>query len=56
MFDCFCIGSNWCYVVVYSVGDLMIGYMLLLYGGSICYKKNVLFGLDGVCVNSDGMM
>lgn len=23
--DCFCTGSNWCYIAVHSAGDLMIG-------------------------------
>ncbi|HYH95395.1 MAG TPA: hypothetical protein VD972_05435, partial [Hyalangium sp.] len=32
--DCFCTGSNWCYIAVHSAGDLQIGYALSLYGGS----------------------
>ncbi|RYZ46835.1 MAG: hypothetical protein EOO72_01040, partial [Myxococcaceae bacterium] len=24
--DCFCTGSNWCYVAAHSAGDLQIGY------------------------------
>ena len=32
--DCFCTGSNWCYIAAHSAGDLQIGYALALYGGS----------------------
>lgn len=52
--DCFCTGSNWCYVAAHSAGDLMIGYTLSLYGGSTRYKKNASPGPDGSCANSDG--
>jgi hypothetical protein len=32
--DCFCTGTNWCYIATHSAGDLMIGYTLAQYGGS----------------------
>jgi hypothetical protein len=52
--DCFCTGSNWCYIAVHSAGDLQIGYALSLYGGSTRYKKNAVPNSSGVCGNSDG--
>ncbi len=52
--DCFCTGSNWCYVAVHSAGDLQIGYALSLYGGSQRYKKNAVPNSAGVCGNTDG--
>ena len=53
--DCFCTGPNWCYVVAYSAGDLMMGYTLANYGGSARYKKTPSPNTAGVCSNSDGM-
>ncbi|WP_119152915.1 hypothetical protein [Caldimonas tepidiphila] len=52
--DCFCTGPNWCYLAVHSAGNLMIGYVLDLYGGSQRYKKNPVPRSDGQCTNSDG--
>jgi hypothetical protein len=52
--DCFCTGSNWCYIAAHSAGDLQIGYALSLYGTSARYKKNGAPGTDGVCGNTDG--
>jgi hypothetical protein len=52
--DCFCTGSNWCYIAVHSAGDLQIGYALSLYGGSARYKKNAIPNSTGVCGNTDG--
>jgi hypothetical protein len=52
--DCFCTGSNWCYVAVHSAGDLQIGYALSLYGTSQRYKKNAVPNASGVCGNTDG--
>lgn len=52
--DCYCTGTNWCYVAVHSAGDLMIGYNLSLYGGTARYKKNAVPNSSGVCGNSDG--
>ena len=52
--DCFCTGSNWCYIAAHSAGDLQIGYALALYGGSTRYKKNAIPNSSGVCGNTDG--
>jgi len=52
--DCFCTGSNWCYVATHSAGDLMLGYTLANYGGSSRMKKNAVAGAGGVCGNTDG--
>lgn len=54
--DCYCTGPNWCYVAVHSAGDLMIGYVLDLYGGTWRYKKAPVPRSDGRCTNSDGRM
>ncbi|WP_375767874.1 hypothetical protein NR798_40335 [Archangium gephyra] len=52
--DCFCTGTNWCYIAVHSAGDLQIGYALSMYGGSARYKKNAVPNSTGVCGNTDG--
>jgi hypothetical protein len=52
--DCFCTGSNWCYVATHSAGDLMMGYTLANYGASARLKKNAVAASDGTCGNSDG--
>jgi hypothetical protein len=52
--DCFCTGTNWCYVAVHSAGDLMMGYTLANYGSSARYKKTPTPNASGVCSNSDG--
>ena len=52
--DCFCTGTNWCYIAVHSAGNLQIGYALSLYGGSARYKKNAVPNSTGVCGNTDG--
>jgi hypothetical protein len=52
--DCFCTGSNWCYVATHSAGDLIFGYTLANYGGSARMKKNATPNSAGVCGNSDG--
>jgi hypothetical protein len=52
--DCFCTGTNWCYIAVHSAGDLQIGYALALYGGTARYKKNATPNTSGVCGNTDG--
>ena len=52
--DCFCTGSNWCYVVTYSAGDLLMGYNLATYGGSVRMKKNASPNSSGVCGNLGG--
>jgi hypothetical protein len=52
--DCFCTGNNWCYIATHSAGDLLIGYTLANYGGSMRMKKNAAPNASGVCGNSDG--
>ncbi|HJV62951.1 MAG TPA: hypothetical protein VJ743_18525 [Albitalea sp.] len=52
--DCYCTGSNWCYIAAHSAGDLMIGYTLAMYGGSARYKKTPSPNSSGQCTNSDG--
>ncbi len=52
--DCFCTGSNWCYIATHSAGDLMLGYTLANYGGSARMKKNAVSNSSGQCGNSDG--
>ena len=50
--DCYCTGTNWCYIAAHSAGDLMIGYTLSMYGGSTRQNKNAVPGSDGVCSNA----
>ena len=52
--DCYCTGTNWCYVAVHSAGDLQIGYALSLYGGTTRYIKNASPAADGSCGNAGG--
>ncbi len=52
--DCFCTGSNWCYIATHSAGDLMMGYTMANYGGSSRMKKNAVANSSGQCGNSDG--
>ncbi|MES2320934.1 MAG: hypothetical protein V4633_01595 [Pseudomonadota bacterium] len=52
--DCFCTGTNWCYVATHSAGDLMMGYTLANYGASSRVKKNAVANSAGVCGNTDG--
>jgi hypothetical protein len=52
--DCYCTGTNWCYIATHSAGNLMIGYTLAMYGGTTRYKKNASPASDGSCANSDG--
>ncbi len=52
--DCFCTGSNWCYIATHSAGDLMMGYTMANYGGSSRMKKNAVANASGQCGNSDG--
>ncbi len=53
--DCYCTGSNWCYIAAHSAGDLQIGYALDFYGSSTRLKKNAVPNTSGVCGNTDGM-
>ena len=52
--DCFCTGPNWCYVVTYSAGDLMLGYTLANYGTSSRTNKNATPNSAGVCGDGGG--
>jgi hypothetical protein len=52
--DCFCTGNNWCYIATHSAGDLLLGYTLANYGGSMRTKKNAVPNPVGVCGNADG--
>jgi hypothetical protein len=52
--DCYCTGSNWCYIAAHSAGDLMIGYTLAQYGGSTRSVKTPSPSSTGECSNSDG--
>jgi hypothetical protein len=52
--DCFCTGSNWCYIAVHSAGDMHIGYALALYGNTSRNIKTPGAGANGVCTNAGG--
>ena len=52
--DCFCTGSNWCYIASHSAGDLMVGYALANYGGSTRMVKDGAPNASGQCGNSSG--
>ncbi len=47
--DCYCTGTNWCYVAAHSAGDLMMGYTLAMYGGSTRTVGNATPNSSGVC-------
>jgi len=47
--DCYCTGSNWCYIAAHSAGDLQIGYALALYGTSSRSVRNATPNSSGVC-------
>jgi hypothetical protein len=48
--DCYCTGSNWCYIAAHSAGDNQIGYALSLYGGTARPVKNP----DASCTGTGG--
>ena len=52
--DCYCTGTNWCYVAAHSAGDLQIGYAMSLFGGTARSVKNATPNAGGVCSNTDG--
>ena len=52
--DCYCTGTNWCYIAAHSAGDYQIGYALSLYGGSTRQVKNATPNSAGVCGNTTG--
>lgn len=47
--DCYCTGTNWCYVAAHSAGNLQIGYALALYGTSTRTRKNATPDASGQC-------
>jgi hypothetical protein len=52
--DCFCTGSNWCYIAAFSAGDPMLGYALANYGGSARQVKDAAPNAAGVCTDAGG--
>ncbi len=52
--DCYCTGTNWCYVAAHSAGNLQIGYALSLFGGSTRNVKNASPGASGTCGDAGG--
>lgn len=52
--DCFCTGSNWCYIATHSAGDLMMGYTLANYGSSARVKMAANPGSNGQCTSATG--
>jgi len=49
--DCYCTGTNWCYVAAHSAGNLQIGYALALYGTSARSIKTAAPNAAGQCSN-----
>ena len=49
--DCFCTGTNWCYIGAHSAGNLQTGYAISLFGGSKRQVKNATPNTAGVCGN-----
>ena len=47
--DCFCTGTNWCYVATHSAGDLMMGYTLATFGTSTRTKTTASPAANGQC-------
>jgi hypothetical protein len=52
--DCYCTGTNWCYVAAHSAGNLMVGYALSLYGGSTRPVQNASPNAAGQCGAASG--
>lgn len=47
--DCFCTGANWCYIAGYSAGELLFGYTLANFGGTVRGVRNARPNAGGVC-------
>jgi hypothetical protein len=47
--DCFCTGSNWCYLAAHSAGDMLVGYTLANYGASTRTLTTARPNGAGVC-------
>lgn len=52
--DCYCTGTNWCYVAAHSAGNLQIGYALSMFGGSARPKQNAVPNANGQCSAATG--
>lgn len=52
--DCFCTGSNFCYVAAHSTGDPQIAYALSLFGGTTRSVRNAVSNSAGVCGTTGG--
>lgn len=52
--DCYCTGTNWCYVAAHSAGNLQIGYALAQFGGTSRSVKNAAPNSAGVCGSTGG--
>ena len=47
--DCFCTGTNWCYIATFSAGDPMVGYALAQYGNTTRRVTDAVPNKAGVC-------
>lgn len=52
--DCYCTGTNWCYIAAHSAGNLQVGYALSLFGGTTRNTKNATPNSAGVCGDAGG--
>ena len=52
--DCYCTGTNWCYIAAHSAGNLQVGYALSLFGGTTRNTKNATPNSAGVCGDVGG--
>ena len=52
--DCFCTGTNWCYLAGHSAGNYQIGYTLAQFGGTTRSVKNATPNAAGSCTNVAG--
>ena len=50
--DCFCTGSNWCYIAAYSAGDPIVGYNLANFGSSQRPVTDATPNAAGVCAGA----
>jgi hypothetical protein len=54
--DCFCTGTNWCYIAVHSAGELLIGYTLAQFGVTKRPVTNAQPDGTGMCTAGTGGM
>lgn len=52
--DCYCTGTNWCYLAVHSAGNLQIGYAMSLFGGTARNIKTPSPAANGTCSDAGG--